>query len=400
MLDWSVHAAKKYLPAPDPHRRIGLALSGRGLRSVLFHLGGLRRLNELGLLARASAISAVSAGSIAAAALARGWPSLQTNAEGVFANFADVEERLWSFLGSFARRPRWRWTPAALLRRSLESRPWRVRLSPTHFERRLSGKLLLRNLPARPRFVFSATHLGMGERWELARDGIGGAELGRTSAGPVRLAQVVAAACAEGVEVPAVLLSLDPNGFDDRRTPYADPLRARAALLDGTALDPLALEPLWRSHRVVVSLDGGEEPLAPATWKDVPLRNVARAAAAARRSARAHQKRWLVSLYLANALEGAHASLAAYHGNYGLAGSAGYPEEVVAALAKLPADFTPPGETIAMTLVNHGYTLADAALRRHLPGGVLAEVPLLLPFPGCIDRDTILEASGPGKRAA
>jgi len=36
---------------PDKHRDgLGLCLSGGGYRAALFHLGGLRRLNELGLL--------------------------------------------------------------------------------------------------------------------------------------------------------------------------------------------------------------------------------------------------------------------------------------------------------------------------------------------------------------
>src|SRR6266581_394163 len=40
-------------PLPRASRRgIGLCLSGGGFRASLFHLGALRRLNELGILAR------------------------------------------------------------------------------------------------------------------------------------------------------------------------------------------------------------------------------------------------------------------------------------------------------------------------------------------------------------
>lgn len=61
------------------HRRSGLALclSGGGFRAALFHLGALRRLNELGLLSKIDTISTVSGGSIVAAHLAdriRPWP--------------------------------------------------------------------------------------------------------------------------------------------------------------------------------------------------------------------------------------------------------------------------------------------------------------------------------------
>jgi predicted acylesterase/phospholipase RssA len=47
--------------------KIGLALSGGGFRASIFHLGVIRRLEELGLMKKISVISAVSGGSIIAA---------------------------------------------------------------------------------------------------------------------------------------------------------------------------------------------------------------------------------------------------------------------------------------------------------------------------------------------
>lgn len=53
-----------------------LWLSGDGFRAALFHLGALRRVNELGLLASVGRIGAVSGGAVAAALLATRihWP--------------------------------------------------------------------------------------------------------------------------------------------------------------------------------------------------------------------------------------------------------------------------------------------------------------------------------------
>lgn len=48
-------------------KRIGLALSGGGFRAAAFHLGTLRKLNEMGILERVAVISSVSGGSIAGA---------------------------------------------------------------------------------------------------------------------------------------------------------------------------------------------------------------------------------------------------------------------------------------------------------------------------------------------
>ena len=47
--------------------RIGLALSGGGFRASIFHLGVIRRLEELGIMPHVNVISSVSGGSIIAA---------------------------------------------------------------------------------------------------------------------------------------------------------------------------------------------------------------------------------------------------------------------------------------------------------------------------------------------
>ena len=57
---------------------IGLCLSGGGFRATLFHLGALRRMNELGILSRPDlrTVASVSGGSIAAAGLAAAYTRL------------------------------------------------------------------------------------------------------------------------------------------------------------------------------------------------------------------------------------------------------------------------------------------------------------------------------------
>jgi len=55
-------------PKQEEHdSKIGLALSGGGFRASIFHLGVIRRLEELGLMKKVSVISSVSGGSIIAA---------------------------------------------------------------------------------------------------------------------------------------------------------------------------------------------------------------------------------------------------------------------------------------------------------------------------------------------
>ena len=59
---------------------IGLCLSGGGYRAMVYHVGAIIRLHELGLLSRIDRISSVSGGSITAGVLAllppwEWWPS-------------------------------------------------------------------------------------------------------------------------------------------------------------------------------------------------------------------------------------------------------------------------------------------------------------------------------------
>src|SRR5213083_2024169 len=70
-----------FIPSDTPERGpqdgIALCLSGGGYRAMLFHLGALIRLNEIGLLQKCSRISSVSGGSITAGLLGLRWPDLE-----------------------------------------------------------------------------------------------------------------------------------------------------------------------------------------------------------------------------------------------------------------------------------------------------------------------------------
>src|SRR5579859_5794871 len=68
-------ALANYTALPKEQRRgVGLCLSGGGYRAALFHLGAIRRLNEVGALAKLDTISSVSGGSILSAFLATRLP--------------------------------------------------------------------------------------------------------------------------------------------------------------------------------------------------------------------------------------------------------------------------------------------------------------------------------------
>src|SRR5690348_11208700 len=74
--------------AKQPRSGTALCLSGGGYRAMLYHLGALWRLNELGLLQPLKRISSVSGGSITAAMLGLKWKKLNFS-NGVASNLFD-----------------------------------------------------------------------------------------------------------------------------------------------------------------------------------------------------------------------------------------------------------------------------------------------------------------------
>jgi NTE family protein len=147
------------LPLSKAERNgVALCLSGGGLRAALFHLGALRRLDELEILGRLWTISSVSGGTIAAAHLATriSWP--------VAGRTADWENRVAVPFRAFAREgARSRSILSRLFFRKSGSAS-EVAAMAEMFERRLTP-LTRRHLPHLPHFVFPG--LGPGE--SLAR---------------------------------------------------------------------------------------------------------------------------------------------------------------------------------------------------------------------------------------
>src|SRR5947209_5408833 len=89
--DGPVHDPKFATPDPEryqqPEDGIAVCLSGGGFRAMLFHLGALWRLNELGYLPKLDRVSSVSGGSITAGVLGLAWPSFSFDPHGVATNF-------------------------------------------------------------------------------------------------------------------------------------------------------------------------------------------------------------------------------------------------------------------------------------------------------------------------
>ena len=85
-----VHDTSQHPEESGPTPGIALCLSGGGYRAMLFHVGALTRLNELGYLPKIDRVSSVSGGSITAGVLGKQWRHLRFNGVGSAENFNEL----------------------------------------------------------------------------------------------------------------------------------------------------------------------------------------------------------------------------------------------------------------------------------------------------------------------
>jgi NTE family protein len=368
----------------SPSRRgAGLCLSGGGFRATLFHLGAVRRLNELGVLHQFDEISSVSGGSILAAQLAAAISKSSTRLEQPLRDFdATVAEPI----RRFTRRNR-RTIP--LLRRVLL--PWNWLRSDTAVRaladiyRNELTQLTFEQLPERPQFVFCATDLTFGTSWTFERSRIGDYQAGYmppSNGQPIAIA-VAASSCFPPVFNP-LRLKLDPKVLKggSYRDPDRDECIRGLRVNDGGNYDNLGLEPIWKDRAVVLASDGGGAfevgPDQGLFWR------VARYASVVENQARSLRRRWLQAGYATGQISGAYFGISSAVSRYKGATVEGYPEKFAKsqkAIANIRTDLDAFSEAEAGVLENHGYSLAEAAVRVHATSLITNDAPYRPPCP-------------------
>src|SRR5262249_13278215 len=135
-----------------PKAGLALCLSGGGYRAMVFHIGVLWRLNEVGLLSQIQRFSSVSGGSITAGVLAMNWTKLGLHDRKVASNFVDaVVAPLRRMAGTTVDIPAVA-TGALLPGTSISDRV------AAAYRRHLFGKATLQDLPDDPpRLIFNST---------------------------------------------------------------------------------------------------------------------------------------------------------------------------------------------------------------------------------------------------
>lgn len=384
-----------------------LCLSGGGFRATLLHLGALVRLNELGVLRNIRIIASVSGGSILNGVLAHHWRDLIHGSNGTFSNFHIVVDAVRAFCNKDLRTRvviggrLWPQYWLAMIY-NLGALPGNALIRPYD---ELFGCRKLSHLPGPttggPRFVFCATSVETGLCWHFhgGADGrMGDFHIGYCHVGPTKLSEAVAASSAFPPGFGALCLKLpaDPDRIDPWgrvRPPTENTDRIiernkgkKVLLTDGGVYDNLGVEPFWNDGKRFIISDAGH-PFSSKTggWQALIAR-LKRVADISATQVGAVRKRWLMEEISRQTrlreLADKNPQLA--EDSAGLRFRAGtlwgidtiprkfpqrtdswYELEVLKQLAAVRTDLNRFSDGEQGCLQNHGYWLADAAIRSY-----------------------------------
>ena len=326
-----------------PEEGIGVALSGGGFRATLFHVGALWRLVELGVLPRVARVASVSGGSITAGVLATNWPALAARPDIPTYTRLVVEP-----LRAFCRQSidsaaigEGIFSPFASIGDVVERK----------YRKHLFGDATLADLPAAPRFIFNATNLQTGRSFRLSKPYMGDYRIGLLRNPTIPVARAVAASSAFPPVLSPIVLDR-PGTFEavEGADLAGNPAYTkRIYLSDGGVYDNLGLETVWNRCRTVLVSDAG----APFSVGDeVEIDDL-------RRGER----------------QGAYWGIDTRIADYGLADAMACRDALALPLATIRTRLNPFSDREQEELVNWGYALADASIRRFAPALVAGQPP-------------------------
>ena len=351
-----------------------MCLSGGGYRAMLFHVGAIWRLNDFGYLPKLERISSVSGGSITAGVLGLHWPALNFDANGVAQN---LQQEFIEPILSFASRTV---DVRAILAGIFGPGSIGNRVAGA-YRRHLFGNATLQDLPDRPRFVINATSVQSGVLSRFSKPYFWDYRVGQIKSPTIELAKAVAASSAFPPVLSPLVLDLDPalfspgTGTDLEVKPYTSKL----VLTDGGVYDNLGLETVWKEFdTVLVSDAGGHMPAQPKPWRNWLMHSV-RVLGVIDNQVRSLRKRQVVDSYKKKERKGTYWGIRTDISDYHLANALPCPFKQTLRLADTPTRLKGLGRLEKERLINWGFAVTDAAMRRHVDPAL--PTPVGFPYP-------------------
>src|SRR5690349_19867732 len=337
---------------------IGLAVSGGGYRAMLFHLGAFLRLFEVGLLKQLVRISSVSGGSITSAKIGLEWDRLATRDDFMGLIVGPVRELAGKTIDAPSI------VGGILLPGTVGDRV------AGYYREYLYGDATLQNLPDDIRFVINATNVETGSLWRFSKPYMRDWQVGRVDNPTVSLADAVTASSAFPPVLSPFVLEVAAADFDSVE-PGVDPkFLSDISLSDGGVYDNLGLETVWKRYETVLVSDAGvkldPDPSPPGDW----ARHAKRLLDIIYGQVAPVRKRQVIDSYRSGARKGTYWGIGSDIADYQLPDGLGAPFDRTKPLAETPPRLKRLPVDNQERLINWGYAICDAALRKHvLPAG-------------------------------
>ena len=352
-----------------PKPGMALCFSGGGYRAMVFHLGALWRLNEAGLLKKLSRVSSVSGGSITAGMLGLKWKKLNFNAQGTATNLLD--EVIKPVLGLADHTL----DVISIIEGAISPFKSIAEEIADAYRNHLYGRATLQDLPSDnkgPRFVINATNVQTKVLWRFSKPYMGDYRVGLIKNPALDLAITVGASSAFPPVLSPVELKLHSEQFD--RTTAGDlqkpPFTTNVILSDGGVYDNLGLETAWKEYETVLVSDGGgltaDDPHPHTDW----ARHAFRILELLDNQVGSLRKRWVVGSFQAGLRKGTYWGIRTDIADYDVSDPLNCPHLNTIELANTPTRLKAMGENLKRRLVNWGYGVCDAAIRKHIDGNI------------------------------
>ncbi len=357
-----------------PEKGIALCLSGGGYRAMLFHVGALIRLNELGQLPRVDRVSSVSGGSITAGVLGLKWKNLDFQ-NGISSRFqAEVVDPIRKLAAKTI-------DVLSILGGVLSgSIAQHVANEYRHY---LFGNATLQDLPdPKPCFVINATNVQSKALWRFSRPYMRDWRVGEVRNPTIELAVAVAASSAFPPVLSPLELRLNPNDFvpntgaDLQREPFT----SEVVLTDGGVYDNLGLETAWKNYDTIWVSDAGgmysEEEHPHRDW----IRHTLRVFDLIDNQVRSLRKRQVVGSFAAKLRQGAYWSIWQDIAEFKVKTPLNCPFDKTQKIARTSTRLEGLDAETQEKIINWGYAICDAAMRRY--GGIdPTQEPKAFPYP-------------------
>jgi NTE family protein len=364
----------------DPHHPqpgIALCLSGGGYRAMVFHLGALWRLNELGYLPKLNRISSVSGGSLTAGALGMSWARLDFDANGISPAF---EPEVVQPVRALASRTIDQgaiaggiFLPGTISDKIIAA-----------YNKHLFHGSTLQDLPEEPRFVINATSVQTGALFRFSRPYLADYRIGTMPKPNIELAVAVAASSAFPPVLSPCRIELDPHAWapasgQGSEDLHREPFLSEAVLTDGGVYDNLGLETAWKRYRTVLVSNGGGKMQAEEEPHTDWARHAIRINDIIDNQVRSLRARQVIDAFKAGDRQGTYWGIRTCIDDYSLGTVIPCPEEKTIALANIATRLKRMDDVTQERLINWGYAVCDAAMRKHVEPG--APVPGGFPYP-------------------